>query len=49
MTDQERNKRKKRLGLLFAGAAIVFALIFAFRPVTAKADFGDFSGDTDYG
>ncbi len=26
-----------------------FALVFAFHPVTAKADFGDFSGDTDYG
>ena len=39
----------KRLPILFAGAFLMFALAFSFRPVTAKADFGDFSGDTDYG
>ena len=42
-------KWRKRLGYLLAAACIVFALVFAFRPVTAKADFGDFSGDTDFG
>lgn len=46
---EKRNRRRKWLGLLLAGVFIMFALAFAFRPLTAKADFGDFSGDTDYG
>ncbi len=45
-----KDKRKKRrLKQIIIGLLIFFALGFAFRPVTAKADFGDFSGDTDYG
>lgn len=42
-------KRRKRLKYILAGAVIMLALAFAFYPVKAKADFGDFAGDTDYG
>ena len=42
-----RNKNFFRY--LAAGTLLVLTLLFAFRPVTAKADFGDFGGDTDYG
>ena len=45
----EDKRKKRRLKQIIIGLLIFFALGFAFRPVTAKADFGDFSGDTDYG
>ena len=45
----DKNSKKRHFALLFAGAFVILALIFAFRPVSARADFGDFSGDTDFG
>lgn len=40
---------KKRIMRILIGTTFLLAVAFALRPVTAKADFGDFSGDTDYG
>ncbi|MBQ9359450.1 MAG: TIM44-like domain-containing protein [Lachnospiraceae bacterium] len=43
------SNRRWWLKYILAGAFAVFALIFAFHPLSARADFGDFAGDTDYG
>lgn len=40
----EDKRKKRRLKQIIIGLLIFFALGFAFRLVTAKADFGDFSG-----
>ena len=50
MTEKkDKRNRLRKMALLLAGVFVIAALMFAFHPVTAKADFGDFSGDTDFG